>query len=203
MKASQVIMVFSAAGTWFVAAMAIWGEWIRSYFFRPNLRVERIGLSSQIVRQNNGMDARYYHVRVSNVRPRRFPAAREVQLLITLVEKPDANGDPYVEFGETLPLWWVRQEILPLFRTVGPDADASLLFVRQDGTLQFTPIVSPNHFPCAQIAPVDYWVTLQAKSIEIDSLPLRLKIRWDGVWDAGEKEIQRHLSVSDDPRRPI
>jgi hypothetical protein len=126
---SNVIMAVGVAGTWVIAALVIWGEWLKSWlpFWKPALRIELVGISSEIVPQNNGLNARYYHVRVRNTRPRRFPAAHEVQLLIVLMERPDAGGSPSVVFGQTLPLWWVRQEILPLRQTIGPAADASFI----------------------------------------------------------------------------
>jgi hypothetical protein len=144
MKASEWIMGFAAVGTWLVALLAVFGEWIRSRLFRPKLLVEPLGLTDQIVPQNNGMDARYYHVRVRNFR--RFPAAHEVEILITLLEQPNASGEPYAVFSQTLPLWWVRQEILPLRQTIGPAAEATLFYVRQDGAFDFTPMSRPITF---------------------------------------------------------
>jgi hypothetical protein len=198
---SNVIMAVGVAGTWVIAALAIWGEWLKSWlpFLKPALRIELVGISGEIVPQNNRLNARYYHVRVRNTRPRRFPAAHEVQLLIVLVEQPDAGGNPSVVFGQTLPLWWVRQEILPLRQTIGPEADASLLFVREDGALEFTPIVFPNHFPRPPIGPARFWVTLQARSVEVDSPAVRLRIDWDGQWNPGAREIMTHLVVSPAP----
>src|ERR1700738_1446320 len=61
MKASEWIMGFAAVGTWLVAILAVFGEWVKSRLFRPKLHVQPIGLTNEIVRQNNGMDARYYH----------------------------------------------------------------------------------------------------------------------------------------------
>lgn len=201
MKTSNWIAVFGVLGTWLIAALALWGEWFKSWFrfLRPELRITLVGLD-RIVPQNNGHNARYYIVRVSNARPRRFPAAHQVRLMITLIEKPNAAGQPIVEFNGPLPLWWVRQEILPLERDIGPEADATLLFVQDDGTFVFTPLIAPNHFPKPQIGRAEFWVTLQAQSIETDSDPFRLKIVWDGQWHPGEQEIGTHLVVSPAPR---
>ena len=71
MKASDWIAALGVLGTWAIAAMALWGDWFRSRFsiLRPVLTIEPIGLS-EIVPQNNGMKARYYHLRVRNVRGR-------------------------------------------------------------------------------------------------------------------------------------
>jgi hypothetical protein len=100
-------------------------------------------------------------------------------------------------FPEEVELTWVRQEILPLAPDIGRNAkaDASLLYVRDDGVLSFTPLVFPNHFPRPPSGRVDYWVTLQARSLETESKLVRLKIAWDGQWDPGEKEIANHLHV--------
>ncbi len=203
MKTSNWIAAVGVLGTWFIAALALWGEWFRSWFpfLRPQLRIELVGVTSNLVPLNNGLKARFYHVRVKNTRPRRFPAAHQVRLLITLVEEPDAAGQPNPVFSEAIQLWWVRQEALPLALDIGPEADASLLFVQEDGKLSFTPLIFPNHFPQPQKGQVNFWVTLQARSIETDSEPVRLKIAWDGQWSPGEKEIAKHLVVSPDPRR--
>jgi hypothetical protein len=197
MKASDWIMAFAAVGTWLVAMLAICGEWIRSRLFRPKLLVEQAGLD-EIVRQND-MDARYYVLRVRNAK--RFPPAHEVQISITLVEQPNPQGQPYEVFKYGVPLGWVRQEVLPLRLTIGADAYAALFFVQQDGSFHFTPIVQLVQFPPLRQGSVDYWVTLQAKSVETDSKPLRLRIIWDGHWEPGQTEIERHITVSPDPLR--
>jgi hypothetical protein len=199
MKASDWIAALGVLGTWAIAAMALWGDWFRSRFsiLRPVLTIEPIGLS-EIVPQNNGMKARYYHLRVRNVRGR-LPAAHEAQVLITRVEKEDAAGQPIIEFGETVPLGWIRGEVFPLSRTIGPAADASLLWVREDGAFQFEPLVWPNHFPKLVQRAAKFWVTVQVQSIEAESAPLRLRIIWDGKWHSGAREIKEHLVVSPDP----
>ena len=201
MKTSHWIAVGGVLGTWIIAAIALWGEWLKSWFpfLRPELVVEPVGLKGP-VRQNNGRMTYYYQVRVKNVRPRRFPPAHQVRLLITLVEKPDASGQPTVEFPEPLQLTWVRQETLPLALDIGPEADAALLFVGDDGAFSFTPLVFPNHFPAERQGRADFWITLQARSIEVDSEPVRLKIAWDGQWNPGGREIATHLVVSPDPQ---
>jgi hypothetical protein len=196
MKTSPWIEVGGVLGTWIIAAIALWGEWLKSWFpfLRPDLRIELVGLKGP-VRQNNGRMTYYYHVRVKNVRSRRFPPAHQVRLLITRVEKPDASGQPTVEFPEPLQLTWVRQETLPLALDIGPEADAALLFVGDDGAFSFTPLVFPNHFPAERQGRADFWVTLEARSIEVDSEPVRLKIAWDGQWNPGEREIARSVTT--------
>jgi hypothetical protein len=42
---------------------------------------------------------------------------------------------------------------------------------------------------------VHIWVTVAATASEVESPPLRLKIDWDGQWDAGASEMARHLII--------
>ena len=201
METSDWINLAVALGTWALAAVALWGDWFKSLFpfLRPELIIEPIGLSD-IIEQNSGKKARYFHLRVRNTRPGRLPPAHEARVLITRVEKEDAAGQPTIVFGETVPVTWVRGEIYPLLRTIGPDAEANLLWVREDGWFQFEPIVWPNHFPKpVQQGTAKFWVTVQVQSIEAHSKPLRLKVAWDGRWHEGASEIKKHLVVTADP----
>jgi hypothetical protein len=196
MKTSDWITAFGVLGTWTIAALALWGDWFKSLFpfLRPVLTIEPIGLT-EIVPQNNGLKARYFQLQVRNTRPGRMPAAHEAQVLITRIDKEGAAGQPILAFGETVPVGWVRGEVYPLLRTIGPDADTTLLWVREDGWFQFDPLVWPNHFPKPVQGPAKFWVTVQVRATEAESQPLRLRVTWDGVWHEGRREIEEHLVV--------
>ncbi len=198
--AGVLVAAVGVLGTWTIAALALWGDWFKSLFpiLRPVLTIEPIGLSD-IVPQNNGLKARYYHLCVRNTRPGKMPTAHEARVLITRVEEPDAAGQPTTIFGETVPVTWVRGELYPLLRTIGPDTEANLLWVREDGWFQFEPIVYPNHFPKPVQGPAKFWVTVQVHSVEAQSEPRRFWITWDGQWSEGASEIKKHLVVSPDP----
>jgi hypothetical protein len=205
MKTSDWIAAVGVLGTWVIALLALWGDWFKSLFpfLRPVLAIEPIGLGDPVDQTDSIgkviRTARYYQLRVKNVRPGRVPAAHEAQVLITRVEQPDAAGQPILVFGETVPLGWVRGEVYPLLRTIGPAVDASLFWVGADGAFAFLPIVWPNHFPKPVKGAATFWITVQAQSIEADSRPLRLKIVWDGQWQPGASELAKHLIVLPDP----
>jgi hypothetical protein len=206
MKTSDWIELFDVIGTWAIAILALWGDWAKSLFpfLRPVLTIEPIGLGQPVdqtdINGNVVRKTRYYQLRVKNVRPGRMPAAHEARVLITRVEGPDAAGKPTLVFGEIVPLGWVRGEVYPLLRTIGPDADTTLFWVGEDGMFAFAPIVWPNHFPKPAKGPATFWVTVQAQSVEADSRPpLRLKIVWDGQWHPGASELAKHLIVLPDP----
>ena len=194
-------ILIGALGTWLVAIFAIWGEWLRSRLFKPELRVSKGEFSGNVATHLNGKRARYYLVSVQN--PKRFPVAHEVQLVLTRIEKSGTSG-PEILFDEIMPLSWVRQELQPLLtRTVGPDATAALFFVQDDGMFAFTPMISPAgtlplHFPREHRNANTLWVTLQALSIERDSPAIRLKIEWSGQWRQDKARIIAACSVSVD-----
>jgi hypothetical protein len=194
-------ILIGAVGTWVIALIAV-GQRFTSLWLRPKLRVESNGFSGTIAIHTDGRKARYYLMRVKN--PHRIPPAHEVQLVLTLLERLGSQGRETL-FDEIMPLGWVRQELSPiLVRRIGSDALSALFFVQEDGVLRFTPAgalsgIVYQHFPYDHQAPVTLWVTLQAVSVEADSLPIRLKIEWRGPWHVGKSEIERACSVSIDP----
>jgi hypothetical protein len=102
-----------------------------------------------------------------------------------------------VIYQGTLPLRWQHQETDPaLRRTIGPEAVADLFFVTENNILYLTPVISPNNFPGEHTGTTRLWVTVQARSVEVDSNVLRVEIAWDGQWDPGEEEMAKHLRVS-------
>ena len=199
MKTSDWINLVIALGTLALAVVAIWGDRIKSWVaFGPQLSLEPLGIGA-ITKQSNGMKVRFFYLRVRNTRAGRFPPAHETQVLITRIEAEDAAGEPTIVFAETVPLTWVRQEVYPLLRTIGPDAEANLLRIREDGWFQFETIVRPHHLPQPGIGTARFWVTVQARSNEADSRPRRFRVTWDGQWQDGQCEIERHLVVALDP----
>ena len=192
-------IIIGAVGTWIIAIVAV-GDRLFNILLRPRLRVEPDGFSDAVAEHDNGHKARYYLIRVRNcmrwVRP-----AHESELLIVRIEK---SGQVNPVFEEFMPLPWQRGELYPLRpRTIGRDGIAALFFVQDDGVLGITPALGPGgvlarHFPVMHAAPVTLWITLEATSIEVDSPSRRLKIVWDGQWQA---DIEKSCHVSDDPPR--
>jgi hypothetical protein len=191
----------------FVAA--IWGERIRAWLFKPQLRIELVSprgvaitdnvtaiVNSQRVEYKR--PARYYHV--SAINSRRWPIAHDVQILITRLETADAGGMPVTVWTGEIPLQWEHRELHPLLRTVGRPARADLAVVANDTTagrkeLHLLPLIEPTNFSRSYYAATHIWVSVMATANETDSLPLRLEIAWDGEWNAGETEMAQHLVI--------
>jgi len=195
------VSVAGILGTWVIAIAAIWGEKIRSKIFKPKLQlslVDKQGLATfQTIPGNppKTIDARYYHLRVTNGLA--FPAAQEVQVLLLALDKRGPDDNPQRLFTGPLPMVWTHQQLHPLARTIGhkTEAEADLMFVRED-VLQLTPMLLPNHLAASMQGETHIWVTLVARGLNGESKPLRLRIDWDGLWEKGDAEMARHLKIS-------
>jgi hypothetical protein len=62
--------------------------------------------------------------------------------------------------------------------------------------LQLHTLIAPNNLEVVRRTACTLAVTVQARANESDSSILRLKIHWDGHWEDGAQEMQRHLVVS-------
>jgi hypothetical protein len=189
-------------GTWAVGLLALFGDRIRAWCFKPKLELtlkSRIGsLCPQDLYDEKGIKtgtttARYYHLRVINRRS--FPLANEVQILIIGVERTDTEDRRPSDLYVPLPLGWVNG-LHPLARKIGSTTpgDADLLFVRE-GMLEFRPVVVPKNFQARYFNMAHLRVTAIARSIEVESEPLRLQIDWDGVWDADDEAMTKHFNI--------
>ena len=193
MQPWQAILI-GAAGTWVVAILAIWGEKIRLWLFKPTLDIGQGEFSGTMARHAGDRSARYYKLPVRN--PKRFPAAHEVQLVLTRIEKSGAHG-PEIIFDEIMPLWWDRQELeapsethnrygplcVPLFHTGRRLAGvyASKL------ACSFPARTSGRHNALGDVAD---------SSIEADSRSTRLKIDWNGQWRSDKIGLSTNCRVT-------
>ena len=83
-----VAIIIGAVGTWFIAIFAI-ADRVKSWWIKPELRVDKGSFSSTVAIHGNGKRARYYLVRVRN--HRMVPPAHEAQLVLTRLEKSGAS----------------------------------------------------------------------------------------------------------------
>jgi len=177
---------------------------LRSWLYPPVLRLDLLSVAGEAVRidyktiQNGqlferSVNARYYHLHVRNTR--NFPAATDVQVLITRIEIPGPSGDPQLAYVGELPLRWRHQEIYPILRKIDRATDADLFYVTDELLLRFTPLLVPNNFVAEYRGPSRFWITAVAHGTEAASNVIRIEVAWDGQWDPGEAEMQRHLTI--------
>jgi hypothetical protein len=134
-----------------------------------------------------------YHLVVGN--NRRWSSAHQVQVFLTRLEEPGADGELAVTWVGDLPIRWRHQEVFPLARTIGPSADCDLCTVIKDKSVEIHPLVVPFNLEVRRQGPVVIVASLQARGNQANSEILRVHISWDGKWESGDQEMKRHLVV--------
>jgi hypothetical protein len=188
-----------------IAVAALWGERIRAALFRPDLRLELV--SSLGERERFGLEAtssgqamgpvpasrRTYRLRVSN--RARYPAALDVEVLLTHFALRGPDGRPQESPTGSLPLMWRYQSLYPRNRTIGHTTalEAELLFV-SEGVIQLAPMDPPG-FSLTMYGAQHFWATAIARGFNGESRSLRLRVDWDGLWEPGDIEMSRHLTI--------
>jgi hypothetical protein len=187
-----------AAGTLFLAAIALFGDKLRARFFPPRLELKiksKEGEKTQLTDQNGKFldDTRYYYIVVSN--RRRWSPAAQTQVFITRLEVYGHSGDLQAKWFGDIPVRWRNQEFVPLVRTIGPDTDCDFCRVEKKGLLVLMPLVPANNFPAVWQDEGKFVVTLQARSDVADSQIFRVRVAWDGQWDDGVEEMKQHFDI--------
>jgi hypothetical protein len=90
---------------------------------------------------------------------------------------------------------WRHQEVSPLTRTIGHDADCDLCCVGKERWLSLLPLIAPLNLDARREQRCRIVVSLQARSNQVDSPIFRIEIAWDGDWDDGDTEMRRHLRI--------
>jgi hypothetical protein len=138
-------------------------------------------------------DARFFHLGLSN--ERRWSPATEVQVFLTRVGEPGPDERFQVSWVGEVPMRWRNQESSPLTRTVGHEADCDLCYLRRGGALHLLPLIVPNSLQAQRQSKCRLALFLQARSTQADSAVFRAEIAWDGEWEDGDAETQRHITI--------
>jgi hypothetical protein len=203
-----VIDVAIAVGTVGATLVALFGQPFRAKFLPPKLTLrlhDALGEASRWrdepppgsaqAGQSGEVDARFYHLRVQNAR--RWSPARDARVVLLQVEEPGPDGTLQVRWTGDIPLSWRHDNVLPLFRVVGPDAYADLCSVISGKGFELRTLISPYILQTKRREPTTVVVTVQVQAAEKNSNTLRVRIAWDGSFDRGTQEMQRHLTVAE------
>jgi len=193
-----------ALGTVGAVVVALFGQAFRSKFFPPKLSLTLAGEFGEATRvavvppEGSGQQprqeaARYFHLRVENMR--RWSPATAVHVVLLQVEEPGPDGKLQVRWTGDVPLVWRHNNVFPPYRSVGPDVLADLFSVVKNKWLQLHTLVIPFNLDIIRRSSTSLVLTVQARATEADSNILRVRISWDGGWEDGAQEMRRHLKV--------
>lgn len=191
----------TAVATVGAVVVALFFDRMRARFFPPllNLQIANAKGVKTIVRltspdgSERNEDGRYYHLRVAN--ERRWSQASQVQVFLVRIEEPGPDEAFNVTWSGDVPIKWRLQEIFPPARDIGPAADCDLCSVVKNKWVQLHPLIQPFNLNTTKREACRFVVTLQARSTEADSPFIRIQIAWDGRWEDGDHEMQRHLTL--------
>jgi hypothetical protein len=199
------VQVAVAVGTLGAVLVALFGQRFQAKFFPPTLSLTladpdgektkvRLTWTENNAAKERSEDARYYRLRVSN--GRRWSPATQVQVVLTRVEEPTADGQFAVSWAGDVPLIWKHQPLFPPLRTVGPASEVDLCSVVKGKWLQLHPLITPFNLEAIRRTRTSLILSVQAKANECDSGVLQLQVSWDGEWDDGAQEMKRHLVLT-------
>lgn len=139
--------------------------------------------------------ARYYHVRLTNMRP--WFVATETSVVLLSVDTPDASGTFTQAWAGALPVVAKYYHVHPT-RTLGAaPQDFDLCSVVRNKWVELHVTIVTNNFPQRhrQGEHVKLRLTLQARSMEALSPPFVFDVAWDGKWEEDTVKMRKHMVV--------
>ena len=202
-----ILDIAIAAGTIGAVIVALFGQAFRAKFFPPKLTIsladesgESTILSIPPAQGSNEAtriaEARFYHLRVTNTR--RWSPATDTRIVLLQSEEPGPDGRLQVRWTGDIPLAWRHNSVFPPFRVVGPDAYADLCSVVNGSWMQLHTLAKPVTLNTIRSEASTIVLSLQAQSTQASSAPLRLRISWDGLFEKGAQEMQKHLTIKEE-----
>lgn len=206
--------VVTAVATSALAAVAIWGDSFKRFFYNPTLtlslrnpagdRIDTTDRATGTVVQRT----RYFHAIVSNTQ-RGFPFTNVTVSLVRILTKAP-GGQWRTRWTGPVPLSWQHERSLreaeSLYildtrgRSVGPSRVVDLFRIGDDGRLVLNPIIIPNNMTAVYSrdevgGPLFLALDIQAHGDQGDSKVMRVEIGWDWIWREGTAEIKDHIQA--------
>jgi hypothetical protein len=177
---------------------------IRARFFRPNFRFSVLKPEGELcpLTDNAGKhfnDGRFYHLHVLNERT--WVQATHCQLRMTRIEIPGPDGQPQIKWDGDIPIRRRHQENYPMEAVIGSAIDYDLCVILKDTNenpplLLLEPIIGANNLQIRWPGITHFTASFQLKCAEGDSETVKIQFDWDGSWQQGDAEIQRHFKLT-------
>ena len=201
-----------AGGTIAVAALAIWGEQIRSVFAPPKLLLRPHNLKGDPNRYTTTVSVRgtqislggdrvmFYHLRVVNLRPSLTVTNCQVLLKAMSRRGPDNHFYP-VPLVVAIPFIWSLPDITPPLVTITKEQILDFGKIGEnDGKFSPTLRTVTNNFAgyVAAGEAVRYHLEIDASNFTSPQ-PQIFEVAWDGEWHHEPEEMSKHLTITEIP----
>ena len=144
--------------------------------------------------------SRWYHLQVQNIR--RMSRATDAQVCLTAVGIPNAAGQIVTRTTGAIPLKIRHEGIVRPGRIVGPPVEWDLCSVYREflpngpPVFELQTIVAPTDITVQNDQPFRMVLTLQARSIEVDSNILQIELVWNGQWADDTDQMANNLVIA-------
>ena len=186
-----------AVGTILVAVFAIFGNEMRMLLFGPKLHVALKDPRGESIQWSDGVNSRYYHLRVWN--RGRIPA-KNVRVCINTLNRLDADGTMRpIPLSGHIQLAWQWEESNPQFQTIGADSTCDLGYLKEGESFKLKTIFDPIAYNFTIAKGERMIVGIIALSDEAKSTELKLEIAWDGIWSDDPEKMRNHMVINPFP----
>ena len=193
---SEIAQIIAAIGTVIVAALAIWGDKVRSIVAGPKIRIRLREARGNLTTRANGTRTVYYHIAVTNART--WSPARNLIVRLIKIETMAADRRFQPErLVHSLQFTWANPQFHEISPTVTSSDMCDFGFI-DEGSEGFVPsmYVMPNDFEGIVQAEETRRFTIDATADNYHSkTPLVLEVAWDGTWTADTEQLMRHLVI--------
>ena len=188
---------FTAGGTLLIAALAIWGDHLRAWLWRPMLTLEEPDEKGHFTFDSNGRRLWYCHLIVRNRRP--WCPARNCRVLLRAASRrgPDGRYDKPIQLYSVLQFMWSFPSFTPLTPMVVRNQPADLGVLGKDAdAFRPLPYFAPAYFngDVAKDQSILYEVEVEAENF-VPTDPVFIEVSWDGQWSEDPEEMRKHLRV--------
>jgi len=198
----------TAFATLAAVIVALFKNEIRNHLFPVRLQIHLKNTTGELTKINfnqldastgsvtlHSLDARYYHLLVSN--ESRWRTANQTQVFLHKVEEQGPGGKFQSLWVGEVPMEWQHQSIYPHARNIGQPLSCDLCSVVKSNYLQLHPLIAPNSMKATYKTATVIRLIFQAKCNEGVSPLSKIQIAWDGTWKDGENEMQKHFIIEE------
>jgi hypothetical protein len=199
-----VINALVAVGTIAVAVLAIWGDWFRTHFAAPKLRLTpHNGLRGTFVPLSDKRGSFFYHLKAVNDRPWVTVVNCRVLLKQLWRKGPDGRFLP-IEMAVPLTFAWSPSEGTPPYITFRNEQVMDFGFVLKDSDKFVPKLISYTSEFAGVVKANESWrYGLEIVADNFVSPRLQVfAVAWDGNWSENREEMDRHMRIEEVTKFP-
>ena len=181
-----------AISTFLAVLIALFGDVLKAKLFSPKFTISLKNKAGELNKTNGGISTRYYHLVIGN---KRTTIANDCIVSLVKIESVGNVGTSCYWEGD-VPLTWIYPTVYKtIYKNIGSSEECDLIKITEEKEVFFETLFDPNNFPSIFKERFTLLIGVKVKSVQATSEVIRFKLEWDGLWEPGEAEMQRHFSI--------